>query len=147
LSSIEFSLDLPAPKEKLQELMMDYQEFPKYLPHQIKSVIIIEETDDYTITEETIHLSSVISKTFVTQTKHYAISDNMLKSEILSGPAKGSIIQIKFSDIETGTSIHADIDVKLGLKYKFLLPLIKKSYKTFLMGILYKMHALVMKSD
>jgi len=146
LSSIEFTLDLPAPKEKLQELMMDYQEFPKYLPHQIKSVIIIEETDDYTITEETIHLSTVISKTFVTQTKHYAISDNILKSEILSGPAKGSIIQIKFSEQNSLTHISAQIEIKLGLKYKFLLPLIKKSYKTFFMGILYKMQYIVNSS-
>ena len=50
-------------------------------------------------------------------------------------------------DIANGTSIHVDIDIKLGLKYKFLLPLIKKSYKTFMMGILYKMHAIAMKSD
>jgi len=54
---------------------MDYQEFPKYLPHQIKSVIIIEETDDYTITEETIHLSSVISKN-----ANYITGENVLVS-------------------------------------------------------------------
>ena len=68
-------------------------------------------------------------------------------TDILSFPSKGTTIKIKFSDIPNGTDVYVNIDLKLGLKYKFLLPLIKKSYKMFLMGILYKMHALAMKSD
>tara|TARA_Y100001936_G_C16094155_1_gene690042 strand:+ start:14363 stop:14797 length:435 start_codon:yes stop_codon:yes gene_type:complete len=144
---MDFSLNLPSSKNKLIDLATKYDDFPKYLPDQIKSVDIIEKTSSYTITEETLHLSSVISKSFIQQTKHYALQNDILKSEILSGPAKGSIIEITFSEIDVGTSVHANIDVKLGLKYKFLLPLIKKSYKTFLMGILYKMHAIAMKSD
>ena len=144
---MDFSLNLPSSKNKLIDLATKYDDFPKYLPDQIKSVDIIEKTSSYTITEETLHLSSVISKSFIQQTKHYSLQNDILKSEILSGPAKGSIIEIIFSEIDVGTSVHANIDVKLGLKYKFLLPLIKKSYKTFLMGILYKMHAIAMKSD
>ena len=144
---MDFSLTLSSPKNKLIELAINYIDFPKYLPDQIKSVKIIEKTSTYTITEENLHLSSVISKSFIQQTKHYPIQNDLLKSEILSGPAKGSVIEITFFEIDAGTSIHVNIDVKLGLKYKFLLPLIKKSYKTFLMGILYKMHAIAMKSD
>jgi ribosome-associated toxin RatA of RatAB toxin-antitoxin module len=144
---MDFSLNLPSSKNKLIDLATKYDDYPKYLPDQIKSVDIIEKTSSYTITEETLHLSSVISKSFIQQTKHYTLQNDILKSEILSGPAKGSIIEITFSEIDVGTSVHANIDVKLGLKYKFLLPLIKKSYKTFLMGILYKMHAIAMKSD
>jgi len=144
---MDFSLNLPSSKNKLIDLATKYDDFPKYLPDQIKSVDIIEKTSSYTITEETLHLSSVISKSFIQQTKHYPLQNDTLKSEILSGPAKGSIIEITFSEIDVGTSVHANIDVKLGLKYKFLLPLIKKSYKIFLMGILYKMHAIAMKPD
>jgi len=65
----------------------------------------------------------------------------------LSGPIKGSIIEAKYLEIENGTKVITKINVKLGLKYKFLLPLIKKSYKTFLMGILYKMHNIAIASD
>ena len=144
---MDFSLTLTSPKNKLIELATDYLEFPKYLPHQIKSLKIIDKTELYTITEETLHFSTIISKLFIQQTKHYAPHNDTLKSEILSGPAKGSVIKIIFSDIETGTSISVKIDINLELKYKFLLPFIKKSYKTFLMGILYKMHALAMKLD
>ena len=146
MSTIEFSIKLSAPKEKLLELMLDYLSFPKYLPHQIKSVKIIEKTSDYTITEETLCLSTVISKSIIQQTKHYIPNDGFLKSEVLTGPVKGSIIEVNFDEIESGTNVSTKIQVKLGFKYKFLLPLIKKSYKTFLMGILYKMQSIANSS-
>ena len=142
MTSVNFSLDLAVPQDKLLNLMTDYEQFPKYLPHQIKSVQIIEKSNDYTITEETLHLSSVISKTFVQQTKHYSFSDNLLKSEILSGPAKNSTIEITIDEKNSISHIIVNIDVKLEFKYKFLSPLIKKSYKTFLMSILYKMQSI-----
>ena len=65
----------------------------------------------------------------------------------MSGPIKGSTIEAEYLEIENGTNVITRINVKLGLKYKFLLPLIKKSYKTFLMGILYKMHSIAIASD
>ena len=142
MSVITFSIDLPSPKEKLLKLLIDYVEFPKYLPHQIKSVEIIEKTDAYTITEETLHFSTVISKTFKQQTKHYAYSNNVLKSQILSGPAKNSTIDITIDEKNSISHIIVNVDVKLEFKYKFLSPLIKKSYKTFLMSILYKMQSI-----
>ena len=147
MTTIDFSINLTSQKQKLIELATDYMEFPKYLPDQIKSVKILEKTETYTITEETLHLSSVISKSFTQQTKHYVLVDNLLKSEILSGPVKGSTIEAEYLEIENGTNVITRINVKLGLKYKFLLPLIKKSYKTFLTGILYKMHSIAIASD
>ena len=147
MTSVNFSLDLAVPQDKLLNLMTDYEQFPRYLPHQIKSVQIIEKTNDYTITEETLHLSSVISKTFVQQTKHYPFSDNLLKSEILSGPAKESEIQIKFEEISSKTLVSVNIKINLGFKYKFLVPIIKKSYKTFFTGILYKMQQHIVTSS
>jgi ribosome-associated toxin RatA of RatAB toxin-antitoxin module len=147
MTTIDFSINLTSQKQKLIELATDYTEFPKYLPDQIKSVKILEKTETYTITEETLHLSTVISKSFTQQTKHYVLVDNLLKSEILSGPVKGSTIEAEYLEIENGTNVITRINVKLGLKYKFLLPLIKKSYKTFLTGILYKMHSIAIASD
>ena len=147
MTTIDFSINLTSQKQKLIELATDYTEFPKYLPDQIKSVKILEKTETYTITEETLHLSTVISKSFTQQTKHYVLVDNLLKSEILSGPVKGSTIEAEYLEIENGTKVITRINVKLGLKYKFLLPLIKKSYKTFLMAILYKMHYIAISSD
>ena len=80
---------------------------------------------------------------FISQMKYY---DGFLKSEVLTGPVKGSIIEVNFDEIESGTNVLAKIQIKLGFKYKFLLPLMKKSYKTFLMGILYKMQSIANSS-
>ena len=147
MTKINFSIVLTSDKIKLIELATDYTYFPKYLPDQIKSVKIIEKTSDYTITEETLHFSSVISKSIIQQTKHYKPHDDILKSEVISGPIKGSIIEIEYDELENGTKVTTNIQMKLGLKYKFLLPLIKKSYKTLIMGILYKMHSIAIRTD
>ena len=140
---IDFEITLLGNMKNYLQLITDYENYVTYLPDQIKSVKVIEKSSEYTITEETLHLSNVISKTFVQQTKHYALQDNILKSEILSGPAKKSIIKLKLNEMDSKTNILIEIDVKLELKYKILLPIIKKSYKIFFMGILYKMQSTI----
>lgn len=139
MSTFTFELNLIGNPKQYVELISDYEKYAEYLPDQIKSVKIIEKFSDYMITEETLHLSSIISKTFIQKTKHYSFFDNILKSEILSGPAKGSIIKLKLNKINTGTKIFLEIQMNLQFKYKILLPIIKKSYKIFFTGILYKM--------
>ena len=32
MANLEFSMELPAPKEKLFKLLLDFEEFPNYLP-------------------------------------------------------------------------------------------------------------------
>ena len=48
MTILEFSLDLPAQPNQLMKLTEDYENLPKYLPDQLKSVRIIEknETDE-----------------------------------------------------------------------------------------------------
>ena len=144
---INFEITLIGSMKNYLQLITDYEKYITYLPDQIKSVNIIEKSSEYTITEETIHLSSIISKTFIQQTKHYALKDNILESKILSGPAKNSIIKLKLTDVDSKTIISIEIAIKLELKYKILLPIIKKSYKIFFMGILYKMQSTIASLD
>jgi|TARA_B100000953_G_C17938646_1_gene396225 ribosome-associated toxin RatA of RatAB toxin-antitoxin module len=144
---INFEITLIGNMKDYLQLITDYEKYVTYLPAQIKSVKIIEKSSEYTITEETLHLSNVISKTFIQQTKHYTLKNDILESKILSGPAKNSIIKLKLTDIDSKTIILIEIDVKLALKYKILLPIIKKSYKTFFMGILYKMQSTIASLD
>jgi len=139
MSTINFELTLIGSPKQYVELITDYEKYVEYLPDQIKSVKLIEQSSNFIITEETLHLSSIISKTFIQQTKHYSFSDDTLKSEILSGPAKGSVIKIKLNKIDSKTIILLEIQMNLQFKYKFFLPIIKKSYKIFFTGILYKM--------
>lgn len=43
MTILEFSLDLPAQPNQLMKLTEDYENLPKYLPDQLKSVRIIEK--------------------------------------------------------------------------------------------------------
>ena len=147
MSILEFSLDLPSQPSQLMKLSEDYENLPKYLPDQLKSVKIIEKNETETKTEETVVFSTLIKKEIIQQALHRKISDNKLNTEIISGPAKGTMIYITFETNNTGSKVIIEIDLKLALKAKILRPLIKKFYKTALTCVLYKMNNVITESQ
>jgi len=50
-----------------------------------------------------------------------------------------------FVKIDSGTRVDVEIDMKLSLKARLLSPIIKKKYKTVLLGILYRMNGIALK--
>ena len=92
MTILEFSLDLPSHPDKLMKLSEDYENLPRYLPDQLKSVKIIEKNETETITEETIVFITLLKKNIVQQASHIKNNDNQLITEIISGPAKGTKI-------------------------------------------------------
>ena len=147
MANLEFSLDLPAQPNQLMKLTEDYENLPKYLPDQLKSVRIIEKNETETKTEETIVFSTLIKKEIIQQALHKKISDNKLNTEILSGPAKGTMIYTIFETNNSGSKIIIETDLKLILKAKILLPIIKKFYKIALTSVLYKMNNVIIESE
>ena len=143
MTILEFSLDLPAQPNQLMKLTEDYENLPKYLPDQLKSVRIIEKNETETKTEETVVFSTLIKKEIIQQALHRKISDNKLNTEIISGPAKGTMIYTIFETNNSGSKIIIETDLKLILKAKILLPLIKKFYKTALTAVFYKMNNMI----
>jgi len=143
MTILEFSLDLPAQPNQLMKLTEDYENLPKYLPDQLKSVKIIEKNETETKTEETVVFSTLIKKEIIQQALHRKISDNKLNTEIISGPAKGTMIYTIFETNNSGSKIIIETDLKLILKAKILLPLIKKFYKTALTAVFYKMNNMI----
>ena len=147
MTILEFSLDLPAQPNQLMKLTEDYENLPKYLPDQLKSVRIIEKNETETKTEETIVFSTLIKKEIIQQALHKKISDNKLNTEIISGPAKGTMIYTIFETNNSGSKIIIETDLKLILKAKILLPIIKKFYKIALTSVLYKMNNVIIESE
>ena len=147
MGTLEFSMTLPGNIEKFIELSKDYKSFSEYLPQQLKKIIILEKNDNGILTEETLVFSSVIKKEINQQSLHYEKSKNTLITEIITGPAKGSVIDTTFSTDKIGTKIDVKISLKLSLKYKILQPMIVKWYKMILQGILLKMNAKIILSD
>jgi len=140
MSKLEFVIELSASSDKLLNIASDFEKLPNFLPEQLKQVTIIAKTNNETTTEEILVFSTVVKNQIVQQTVHQQV-DNILISTIVSGPAKGTIIEIKFEKMKSGTKVYVSVNLKLSLKAKFLQPIIKKWYKLVLTGILYKMNA------
>ena len=144
---LTFSMNVPASVDKLIRFSEDFENLPMFLPDQLKSVRILEQNDDETKTEETIVFSSIIKKEIVQEAVHKKKNNNELITDIVSGPAKGTIIQTVFLKTDTGTNVSFNIDLKLNLKTKILRPLIKKYYKMVLTSILYKMNNKILEEN
>ena len=144
---LNFSINVPAPIDKLIGLLEDFENLPMFLPDQLKSVRILEQNDNETKTEETMVFSTIVKKEIVQEAVHKKKNDNELITDIISGPAKGTTIQTIFLKTDTGTNVSFNIDLKLNLKTKILRPLIKKYYKMILTSILYKMNNKILEEN
>ena len=147
MAILEFSLDLPSQPNQLMKLSEDYENLPKYLPDQLKSVKIIEKNETETITEETIVFITLLKRNIVQQASHIKNNDNHLTTEIISGPAKGTKIITLFEKNDSGSRVSFQLDLKLNLKAKILQPLIIKYYKMVLTSVLYKMNSHIIELE
>ena len=129
------------------KLSEDYENLPKYLPDQLKSVKIIEKNETETITEETIVFITLLKRNIVQQASHIKNNDNQLITEIISGPAKGTKIITLFEKNDSGSRVSFQLDLKLNLKAKILQPLIIKYYKMVLTSVLYKMNSHIIELE
>ena len=138
MGNLQFSINSSVDPEKLMSFIIDFERYQKFFPNQIKEVKILERQNNEIITEETIIFSTLIKSPFIQKSRHKMVSDKELFTEILEGPAKGSIIKIICSKNDQGSQTKFDADLKLSLKAKFLAPLIKKLYKRYLTAIIFK---------
>ena len=141
MTNLQFQTDSPIEPEKLMSYITNFEYYQKFFPNQIKEVKILDRQNNEITTEETIIFSTLIKSTFVQKSHHKLMSDKELFTEIIEGPAKGSIIKIICTKNDQGSQIKFDVDLKLSLKAKFLKPFIKKLYKRYLIAIVYKISA------
>lgn len=140
-----FSLLLPSPNDKIYEKMTDFENLKDYLPMQIESVKILKQLNEsdleknQIITEENIVSNSILKASFIQKSLH-TLKENQLRTQIIEGPGKGTLINILFEKKEEQTLVSIEIDLKLKLKYIFLTPIIKKEYKKMLTSILYRIN-------
>ena len=94
MGNLQFSINSSVEPKKLMSFIIDFELYQKFFPNQIKEVKILERQNDEIITEETIIFSTLIKSPFIQKSRHKMVSDKELFTEILEGPAKGSIIKI-----------------------------------------------------
>ena len=140
MTNLQFQTNSPIEPEKLMSYITNFECYQKFFPNQIKEVKILERQNNEIITEETIIFSTLIKSAFVQKSHHKLISDKELFTEIIAGPAKGSVIKVICTKNDQGTQVKFDVDLKLSLKAKFLGIFIKKLYKRYLTAIIYKIN-------
>ena len=147
MKNLQFIMDSSVEPEKLMNYIIDFESYKNFFPDQIKEVKILNKENNEIITEETIIFSTLIKKPFVQKSLHKIISDKELSTEILEGPAKGSVIRITCTKNDKGSQVEFDAGLKLSLKAKFLSPLIKMFYKRYLTAIIFKITERDLKSQ
>lgn len=143
---MEFSMNMESSVEEVFKKLIDFESMPDLLPRQLKNVEIISKKLDQIVTRETLVFKTIVKNEIVQESSH-EIGDNKIKTVITSGPAKDSVINMKLEKRDSGSTIIINIDLKLSLKARILLPIIKKAYQSLLTGILYKIDALIMEKN
>ena len=138
MSKLEFKTSSTLNSKVLIKHIMDFEYYSKYFPLQIKEVKIIEEKHNEIITEEKIIFRTLVKNVIEQKSLHKKTSENKLITEILEGPAKGTIVNIFCNDVSSGSEIIINVDLKLSLKAIFLKPLIKKFYQKYLTALIFK---------
>ena len=143
---MDFLISLTASSKKIIMCLTDYENITRFTPLQLKSIKIIEKKTDFIVTEETLEFKTIVKNQIVQQCSHTKPAANELITKTISGPAKNTIIHIKFNDTSKGTDVHVNIDLKLSLKAKILQPIIKKIYKQVLTSTFYRINTWAMEN-
>ena len=141
MTNLQVSIKSHLKPEKLMSFIIDFEYYKKFFPGQIKDIKILDRQNNAIITQESIIFTSLLKSSFVQKSRHKLVSDKELLTEIIEGPAKGSVINVKCIENDQGSEVKFDADLKLSLKAKFLRPFIKKFYTRYLTAIIYKINS------
>ena len=137
-------MNMESSVEKVFEKLVDFENMPNLLPRQLKSMEIINKTENEIVTRETLVFKTIVKNEIVQESRH-KIGNNEIETTITTGPAKNSIIKMNLERINSGSNVKINIDLKLSLKARILLPVVKKAYSSLLTGVLYKIDTLIME--
>ena len=141
MTNLQVSIKSHLKPEKLMSFIIDFEYYKKFFPGQIKDIKILDRQNNVIITQESIIFTSLLKSSFVQKSRHKLVSDKELLTEIIEGPAKGSVINVKCVENDQGSEVKFDADLKLSLKAKFLRPFIKKFYTRYLTAIIFKINS------
>ena len=100
------------PQERVFSVVKDIDKLPNLFPDRYKSFNILEQSDNHILTEEIVSISG---KEIKQKVKHILEPNRMLKSEIIEGDTKGTILIIELNPkSNSSTEIKIDADLKFG---------------------------------
>ena len=104
------TVDLP--RGEIFSAIKEIDKLPTLFPDKYKSFKVIERSDNHILTEEIVSISG---KEIKQKVQHSLEPDRMLKSEVVEGDTKGTILIIELdSKSDARTEIKIDADLKYG---------------------------------
>ena len=146
MPDFNFEMTLPSDSRKLFELVTDYESYKQIFPDQLKEVSVVSRNGSDVITKEVLTLNTYFKNTELYQKTSHNAQYPILSSDVIEGPFKGTIIQVTFDELDGGSKVTVNAELKIGLKYKLLSPIIKNKYKNILTALLYKMNNIAMNA-
>ena len=109
---VEKSKAINAPQDRIFSLITDFEKLPSRFPNRYRSVKIIERSGNTITAEEDV---TVAGRDIHQTTKHTLQPTTMLRSEVVEGDTKGTIVQISLTpESADRTMVSVDADLKLG---------------------------------
>jgi carbon monoxide dehydrogenase subunit G len=111
---VETSKTIAAPQDKIFSIITDFEKLPERFPGTYESLKVIERSDNSTTVEEDV---MVAGRKIHQITKHTFQPMQILRSEVIEGDTKGTIVEITL-DSNPGnsakTTVIVNADLKLG---------------------------------
>ena len=100
------------PRGKVFSTIKEVDKLPTLFPDKYKSFKVIERSDNHILTEEIVSISG---KEIKQKVQHSLEPDRMLKSEVVEGDTKGTVLIIELnSKSDSSTEIKIDANLKYG---------------------------------
>jgi ribosome-associated toxin RatA of RatAB toxin-antitoxin module len=113
---VKTSKTVHASQDKIFSLITDFEKLPSRFPNRYRSLKIIERSENSVTVEEDV---MVVGREIHQIARHTFESKRSLRSEVIDGDTKGTIVEITLdSEEDSGsantTTVSVDADFKLG---------------------------------
>ena len=115
MPKFNFEKIIKAERNKVFEIVANYEGFQKTLPQYFPSIRIRSVRGDTAVVEEHVRLSG---REIVMMTKHVTKYPEIHEVFVIGGDAKGSHVVEHYQSIPEGTKITVNADIKLQGKLK-----------------------------
>jgi carbon monoxide dehydrogenase subunit G len=107
---IDVTRTISVPQDSVFALITDFERLPERFPNRYRSVKVVEKSGgDITVEEDV----TVAGREMHQRTRH-TIAPGMLRSEVLDGDTRGTIVEIRLAQDSRGTKVAVSADLKLG---------------------------------
>ncbi len=108
----KFSLEriVDAKRESVFKIFSNFEDFPKLFPQHYPSIRVRSVRNNISVVEEYLQLGD---KEFLIMAKHVSDFPTSHEVFVIGGDVKGSVFKETFLELENGTKVMVDVDLKI----------------------------------